>query len=183
AQLAKLDAEIAALRTDMDARITAFQYSDPGTDGEPAALVRGDYVWIEDDAPPGAQLQGDSPWEFVTAPDHPVYSGSKSTRRRADALSQHFFTGASPTLKIGADDRLFAWVWLDPKNPPKTVMLQFNDGAWEHRAFWGEDKIPFGSGDTPGHRSMGPLPEVGKWVRLEVSAAHVGLPAGSEING
>ncbi|MFM8728955.1 MAG: hypothetical protein ACKON9_27960, partial [Planctomycetaceae bacterium] len=62
-------------------------------------------------------------------------------------------------------------------------MLQFNDGAWEHRAFWGEDKIPFGSGDTPGHRSMGPLPEVGKWVRLEVSAAHVGLPAGSEING
>ena len=183
AQLARLDAEIAAVKTDMEARIAAFQYSDPGVDGEPAAAVRGDYVWIEDDAPPGAQLQGDTPWEFVTAPDHPVHSGSKSTRRRADALSQHFFTGANPTLKIGADDRLFAWVWLDPKNPPKTVMLQFNDGAWEHRAFWGEDKIPFGSGDTPGHRAMGPLPELGKWVRLEVSAAHVGLPAGSEING
>ncbi|MFN5740970.1 MAG: PSD1 and planctomycete cytochrome C domain-containing protein [Planctomyces sp.] len=183
ARLAQFDADIAAARTDIDNRLAAFQYTDPGTAGEPVVPERGDYVWIEDDAPPGAQLQGDTPWEFVTAPDHPVQSGTKSTRRRADALSQHFFTGANPTLKIGAGDRLFAWVWLDPRNPPKTVMLQFNDGAWEHRAFWGEDAIPFGSGDTPGHRAMGPLPETGKWVRLEVDAAHVGLPAGSEING
>ncbi|HAP08466.1 MAG TPA: hypothetical protein DCR20_11600 [Planctomycetaceae bacterium] len=182
-RLAALDAQIAMARSDIDNRITAWQYTDPGTAGEPVVPVRADYVWIEDDAPPGAQLQGDTPWEFVTAPDHPVLSGSRSTHRRADALSQHFYTGANPTLKIGSADRLFAWVWLDPKNPPKTVMLQFNDGSWEHRAFWGEDRIPFGSGDTPGHRALGPLPETGKWVRLEVDAAHVGLPAGSEING
>jgi hypothetical protein len=94
-------------------------------------------------------------------------------------MSQHFFTGAAPTLKIGEGDKLFAYCWIDPANPPKTVMLQFNDGNWNHRAFWGEDTIAFGAGDTPEHRLMGPLPKAGEWVRLEVDAAHVGLPAGS----
>jgi hypothetical protein len=62
-------------------------------------------------------------------------------------------------------------------------MLQFNDGTWNHRAYWGEDAIPFGAGDTPEHRLMGPLPKLGEWVRLEVDAAHVGLAAGAELNG
>ena len=62
-------------------------------------------------------------------------------------------------------------------------MLQWNDGIWEHRAFWGEDKIAFGAGDVPGHRRLGDLPKLGEWVRLEVDAAHVGLPAGKLLNG
>ena len=98
-------------------------------------------------------------------------------------MSQHFFTGATQTLKIGQGDKLFAYVYLDPANPPKTVMLQFNDGSWEHRAFWGEDTIVFGSGDVPAHRRMGDLPKTGEWVRLEVDAQHVGLNAGAVLNG
>ncbi len=140
-------------------------------------------MWIDDEAPPGAQLQGDSAWEFVGAPDHPVHSGLKSTHRKADGVSQHFFTGANPTLKIGDGDTLFAWCYLDPANPPKTIMLQFNDGTWEHRAFWGEDLIPFASGTGPNHKPMGPLPPVGQWVKLEVKAADVGLPSGAELQG
>ena len=30
---------------------------------------------------------------------------------------------------------------------------------------------------------MGPLPKTGEWVRLEVEAAKVGLPAGTLLNG
>src|SRR5712691_9266048 len=56
------------------------------------------------------------------------------------------------------------YVYLDPANPPKTVMLQFNDGNWEHRAFWGEDLIPFGAGGSTNHLAMGPLPAPGQWV-------------------
>ncbi|MBW3596722.1 MAG: DUF1553 domain-containing protein, partial [Planctomycetes bacterium] len=134
-------------------------------------------------SPAGAQLQGNSAWEFVSKPDHPVYSGEKSTRRSASGLSQHFFTGASPGLKIGEGDKLFAYVYLDPQNPPKTVMLQFNDGSWEHRAFWGEDLIPFGSGNQANHLAMGDLPKVGEWTRLEVDAAAVALKPGSVLNG
>ncbi len=63
-------------------------------------------------------------------------------------------------------------------------MLQFNDGAWEHRAFWGDDLIPFGAGGTPRTTcAMGPLPKAGEWVRLEVDAAAVGLKPGAVLNG
>ena len=181
--IADLDAKIAAAREQITSALAAVDYVDPGAGTVPATLESVEFVWIEDEAPAGAQLQGDSPWEFVSAPDHQVHTGMKSTRRKADAMSQHFFTGVSPGLKIGTGDKLFAYCWLDPANPPKTVMLQFNDGSWNHRAFWGEDTIVFGAGDVPEHRPMGPLPPTGQWVRLEVDAAHVGLAAGAELNG
>ncbi|MEI7701215.1 MAG: DUF1549 domain-containing protein, partial [Planctomycetia bacterium] len=176
--LSELDQQVAGMKSDMDNRLAKFEYTDPGAGTVPAPPESAEFVWIDDEAPAGAQLQGDTPWEFVSAPDHPVHSGTKSTRRQAEGLSQHFFTAAAPGLKIGSGDKLFAWVWLDPANPPKTIMLQFNDGTWEHRAFWGEDRIAFGSGDVPGHRALGPLPATGQWVRLEVDAAHVGLNPG-----
>ncbi|MEY3458118.1 MAG: hypothetical protein RL215_1275, partial [Planctomycetota bacterium] len=173
-RIAELDQQSAALRTSLETAIDQYVYTDPGPAAETIPQEHADFVWIEDEGPTGANLQGDTPWEFVTAPAHPVYSGTKATRRQASGLSQHFFTGAAVPLKIGEGDKLFAWVWLDPANLPETVMLQFNDGSWEHRAFWGADRIPFGSGDGENHRPMGPLPEAGKWVRLEVAAAHVG---------
>jgi WD40 repeat protein/tetratricopeptide (TPR) repeat protein len=160
-----------------------------------SALPRAEYYWIDDAAPPGANLQvgemiagayklGGS-WEFVSQPDHPVFRGTKSTRRQAKGVSQHFFDGAAPGLKIGDGARLFAYVYLDPKDPPKAVMLQFKDGAtgWDHRAFWGEDVMPWGTAGKEDHVSMGPLPRTGEWVRLEVEAAKVGLSAGAELNG
>jgi len=183
ASIADLDTKIAAVKAQITSALASVDYVDPGAGTVLAMLEPAEFIWIEDETPAGAQLQGDTPWEFVAAPDHPVHTGMKSTRRKADAMSQHFFTGATSGLKIGADDKLFAYCWLDPTNPPKTVMLQFNDGNWNHRAFWGEDTIAFGAGDLPEHRLMGPLPPTGQWVRLEVDAAHVGLAAGAELNG
>ena len=72
---------------------------------------------------------------------------------------------------------------FDPKNLPKQIMLQWNDGTWEHRAYWGDNVIPFGNGNNPGHRRIGKLPKAGEWVRLEVEAAHVGLNPGAKVNG
>ncbi|HBI43305.1 MAG TPA: hypothetical protein DDY78_10680 [Planctomycetales bacterium] len=142
-------------------------------------------VWLDDAPPPGAVLQGNegtASWKFVTKPA-PVFSGEKAHTRTAQGLSQHFFTGATPPLHISAGDKLFAYVWLDPKNPPKEIMLQFNDGSWEHRAYWGGNHIDWGVEKTPNRLPMGPLPEVGKWTRLEVDAQAVGLADGANMNG
>ena len=182
-KIADLDAQIAEKHKALSEILAKVEYTEPT---EPVVTATGpqEFVWIEDSAPVGANLQGDTPWEYVSAPEHPVHSGTKSTRRQAPAAtSQHFFTAATVPLKVGEGDKLFAYVYLDPKNPPKTVMLQFNDGTWEHRAFWGEDAIAFGTGDVPGHRRMGDLPKAGEWVRLEVEAKHVGLNAGAMLNG
>ncbi|RPH80774.1 MAG: hypothetical protein EHM80_04365, partial [Nitrospiraceae bacterium] len=62
------------------------------------------------------------------------------------------------------------------------VMLQWNDGTWEHRAYWGANRIAWGDDGTPSRRFMGPLPPAGEWVRLEVAVDLVGL-VDREING
>lgn len=189
-KLRQLDEQLAAVQKEMATELanSTSSYVDPLEGMEiPAdalSVLRQEIVWIDDDLPPGAQPQGDTPWRFVTKGEGPVFSGEKSSTRTATGLSQHFFTGANPPLKIGEGDVFFAYVFMDPANPPKSIMLQFNDGSWDHRMNWGdEDAIPFGVKNTTGKRIAGILPRTGEWVRLEVSAADVGLPAGSTLNG
>ena len=183
-------AQLASLQQSTSTALAASttSYIDPLVGKEiPAdalSVLRQELVWIDDDLPPGAQPEGDSPWRFVTKGEGPVFSGEKSSTRTATGLSQHFFTGANPPVKIGEGDTLFAYVYLDPANPPRSIMLQFNDGSWDHRTNWGdEDAIGFGAKNTPAKRIAGPLPKTGEWVRLEVNAADVGLPAGANLNG
>lgn len=177
-ELKAFDAQIATL-------LAEFKYTDPKPMEPLGDLSEEQFVWIDDEAPAGANLQGNSPWQFVEAPDHPVHSGKKSTVRKSadDVITQHFFTGATDKLKIGENTRLFAYAYLDPENPPQTLQLQFNDGTWEHRATWGADKAFRAGQNDAANRQMGELPETGKWVRLEVEAEAVGLSPGSELNG
>ena len=62
-------------------------------------------------------------------------------------------------------------------------MLQFNDGAWGHRAYWGESLIPYGQENTVSRAKMGPLPELGKWVRLSVPAQKIESMESHSLNG
>ena len=130
--------------------------------------------------PAGAKAEGG--WKFATAPD-PVFSGEKASTRTATGLSQHFFQGAKEPLVVAESQTLFAYVYLDPKNPPKEIMMQWNDGTWEHRAYWGENKIDWGKDGQVSRKHMGALPEAEKWVRLEVPVDQVGLKPGAKING
>lgn len=187
AQKKQYSAELAATNKQIEKILADFKYTDPKPTEPLGKLSEETLVWIDDELPAGANAQGNGnpPWQFVGAPDHPVHSGKKSTVRtgEGDGITQHFFTGANPKLKLGENAKLVAWVFLDPKNPPQTIQLQFNDGSWEHRASWGADKA-FGAGrNNTSNKLIGKLPELGKWVRLEVDAAVVGLKAGSELNG
>lgn len=184
-QTERLDQGLAAVNQQINDALAKIDYVDPA-DAEPADaqwVLRREVVWIDDDLPSSAQPAGDTPWQFVTSAEGPVYSGAKSSTRTATGLSQHFFTGVTPGLKIGTGDTLFAYVYLDPQNPPQTIMLQFNDGSWEHRAYWGENKIEWGGVNTPARVAMGPLPALGTWVRLEVPVDKVGLKTDAKLNG
>jgi mono/diheme cytochrome c family protein len=184
-QFKTIDEQIAQIKAGIADQLRSVQYEEPvaAADAAADASLPREYVWIDDDAPPKAKLEGNSPWEFVTRDAHPVLSGERATRRMATGLSQHFFTGADPGLRVGEGDKLFAYVYLDPANPPKEIMLQWNDGSWEHRVAWGDDVIPWGAAGTPSRVLAGALPKTGEWVRLEVDAAQVGLQPGATING
>lgn len=139
--------------------------------------------WIDDEQKTGGNNSG--AWEFVSREQGPVHSGSHSRRQSADGLVQHFFDDAQETITVSDQTRFFAWVNLDPQNPPTAIMLQFNDGTWEHRAVWGSDDIRFGRKPESwdGYRRQGPLPEAGEWVRLEVNPQKVGLKPETIVKG
>lgn len=186
ARMAELNKEIATLKQQLVQMRKETPYVEPSLDAPADALTvtRRDYIWIDDVLPPGAQPQSNTgSWKFITAAEGPVLAGNLASTRTSEGLDQHFFTGASSPLAVGEGDELFAYVYLDPANPPKTIMLQFNDGAWEHRVYFGEDAIPYGKAGTVGHRHGGPLPPVGQWTRISVNAQHVGLASGSKLNG
>jgi mono/diheme cytochrome c family protein len=147
---------------------------------------RADFVWIDDAAPAG-KLEVGGPnnvaWDFVGKDKHPVHSGAKSLRLSANGLQQCVLSEAKSPLQIGAGDALFAYVYLDPKNPPKEVMLQWHSAGWLHRAYWGENAIPWGKDNSTERLKVGALPKAGEWVRLEVPAAKVGLNAGAVVTG
>jgi RHS repeat-associated protein len=129
------------------------------------------YVMMNDSIPAGATpgADGGYGWNWTGA-------------RPNEMLHQHYFDGATSTLNVNAGDALYTWVWLDPVNMPRQVMLQWNDGSWEHRAYWGENKIGWGVDGTASRKYMGGLPAGGGWVKLEVPASAVGLE-GRVVNG
>jgi RHS repeat-associated protein len=137
-----------------------------------------DMAWVEDGMPAGATGFGDGGdgWNWVGAIPSP-HSGAVSHQSSiASGVHQHYFYGATQTLQVNARDRLYAYIYLDPANPPSEVMLQWNEnGSWEHRAYWGANNIGWGVDGTSSRRYMGPLPAAGGWVRLEVDASAVGL--------
>ncbi len=184
-QQQRLAAQIAAVEAEIREALASLQYQDPLKEASPESLQPQDFVWIDEALPCGAKPQGDgpNPFQLVSLSERPVHQGQKVSTRTADGLSQHFFTEARPELVIGQNDVLFAHVWLDSENPPREIMLQWNDGSWEHRAFWGDDAIQWGASGTPSRLRIGDLPEPGKWVRLEVPADKIGLNPGAKVNG
>ncbi len=151
-------------------------------DADAPYVGRSDFVWVNEGLPPGASPQGDG--QFVGKPGHPVYSGRLSLVNKARGLSQWFFDNAGRKLVVGEGDVLFGHVYLDPKNAPREVMLQWHTaGGWSHRAYWGENAIDFGKDGTPERLAMGKLPELGRWVRLEVPVNRLKLAPGTVIEG
>lgn len=141
-----------------------------------------DVSWVSSDVPEGSVLQSAAEnWVWGTNPLPYTEAVRVHLSSPVAGTHQHFFSGATDSLTIGAGDTLYAYVYYETGNAPSEVMLQWFDGNWEHRAFWGPDLIPFGT-PGPGHRYMGDLPAAGNWVRLEVPASLVGLE-GRTITG
>ncbi len=182
--LKRSQTQLAEIESRIKEALAQVNLEEPATAGAPLAQPR-EYIWVDDALPTGAAPNGtesEKSWIWVDQPAQ-VASGKLSHLRNAKGLSQHYFTGAAAGLKIGDGDKLFAYVFLDPQNPPKMVMLQFNDGSWEHRAYWGENLATWGQDGTAGRLPLGPLPTVAGWVRLEVDAPAVGLAPGSVVHG
>ncbi len=168
-----MDVETAAMageRERIHEKIAVLQASFPK--GPPRA-----FEWVKATHPKASELSGD--WTTVQEDERSV------RWRSAEGFQQFYFLGAEAPVTLLPGDRFFADVWLDPKEPTRELFFQFHDadGDWEHRAYLGEDLHPWGTEGTASRRAAGELPEAGKWQRIEIDPATLGLPIGTRVDG
>ena len=142
-----------------------------------------DEVWVDDAVPAGAAIAGTAEiWDWTGEQPGPFTGNFAHRSAPAVGLHQHYFWGATQPIVAQPEDRLFTMVHLDPRQPPDELMVQFFDGTWEHRAFWGDDRIGWGVSGTASRWRVGDIPSSGEWARLEVDARDLGL-VGTPISG
>jgi hypothetical protein len=181
------DAQLKELSKKVHEFVASLDYKDPASLTNVSKPQPKELVWIEDSFPTNAHVEvnrEEDPSKWVTHDEGPVFSGERAIRRSGKGVDQVYFKEGAEPLTVGPGDKFFAYVYLDPKDPPKAIMLQFHTDNWDHRANWGDiEVIPYGSKGTSEKLDMGSLPEVGKWVRLEVLASSVGLKPGTKVSG
>ena len=183
-KLADFDQKITATQAKIREAIKTLNYTDPATLTPPPPVQNSEVVWFEDAFPAQAQVGvAGAATEYVTQETGPVFSGKKALKRTAKGVAQDYFSKGG-SFTVPPNGKISVQVFLDEKNPPAAVMLQFHTAAWNHRAVWGEEgAIPFGKVRTPERVKVGALPELGKWVKLEVAADKLGLKPGAKITG
>lgn len=143
----------------------------------------GEAAWIDDLLPPGATAITDGAGTTFPWRDEDAAVGGRRWSLEATGLRQVQVVDPWIPLTVRAGDRIEVMLRVDPARPPRLVAVQLRDAAhsWEHRAWWGEDLLPWGTSGTPSRAFAGPLPEPGGWTRLVVDPATVGLAPGAAI--
>ena len=65
------------------------------------------------------ELEGLKPWG-------PPPSGGGHRSALMTGYHEHYFDGANKPFVVNKGESLFVWVYLDPENPPRTLMLQWH---------------------------------------------------------
>lgn len=183
---ADLDSHIHSLETAVKEKVDSLNYTDPagitnGIKPEPLELVWVDDDWLEEAS--AATVPAGETNFWVTRTNGQVFSGERSLQLSGKGLHRLWFTNGEP-LTIGAGDKLFAYVRLDPQEPPRAIMLEFLADSWEHRVNWGDtNAIASADEKLKEHVDAGPLPGTNQWARLEIDAAKLGLRPGTIITG
>jgi hypothetical protein len=137
-------------------------------------------AWLDDQIPAGAWTAADpgDAWNWVTNNPTP-WSGTRAHQSNPGlGIRAHYFSDASPstTMTVSPGDTLITWVFLNPTNPPREIMLRWRaDNSWDHGAYWGAKLIPWSADGSPAQQPMGALPRSGEWAKLEVPASLVNL--------
>ncbi len=184
---AALDARKGQLHQQVAEALKKVSYQDPALLTPPPKPQEVEHVWVEDDFPAGSKPQnneGNHPLTWVKKDQGPVFSGERALKRGGKGLAQDFYQGGAAPFTVPTAARLFVNVFLDPVDPPEAVMIQFHTSSWLHRAVWGNvEAIPYGAINTTERFSAGELPSAGRWWRLEVEVAKLGLKPGTQITG
>ena len=184
-KLAALDKTIADADKQLREKLQSVVYADPATLNPPPPVVKSEKVLFEDEVPAGSKAavnDGNAPLKLATAG---AASGKAYIERTDKGLAQDIFTELKDQVEFSPQGTFSVAVKLDPANPPKAVMVQFNvNGQWSHRAVWGDaDSIPYGTLGTPERVKAGDLPKPGEWATLSFDLGKFQIKPDMKITG
>ncbi|GEM_PF-5946087 len=136
-------------------------------------------AWIEDSLPEGATTTG----EWLWVQDIKFNGSASHTDGTASGLHSHSFKVAEPVI-LNKNSVIEQYVYLDPANPPKGIMLKLiaPDGK-ETNLYWeGEEEVFVGTAEYMEAWYMGFLPEAGKWQKLIIKMEELEI-APFELSG
>ncbi len=116
--------------------------------------------------------------DWVTDPPFKAHSGRRVLRQANTFFHQDTIAFATAPAAL-AKGFFETWVYIDPKQPPGAITVQFAGGK---KVWWGKEptaESPYGNGSL-GTR-LGALPKPGAWAKLSASNDELGLKAGQSL--
>jgi hypothetical protein len=131
-------------------------------------VVSPETVWLDDDLPAGAVQEGPWVWDSAQGPKAHGHPSEKGIHSHGLHLAQ---PAAVPLHGMIAQQ-----VWLDPKDPPRGMALQFQLSTGEKvGVYWEGEEEVFNPAEFEELWYYGMLPELGKWLSLDILAEDLGL--------
>ncbi|MCI0704990.1 MAG: PSD1 and planctomycete cytochrome C domain-containing protein [Planctomycetia bacterium] len=155
-------------------------YTDPAHQLAPAKRAVAD-VLFDETFPLGATNRNTSrnAADWVTDPSFGAKSGRRVLRQANTYFHEDAIGFPHRPVVVPGDGVFEAWVYLDPKQAPSALAIQFAGGK---KVWWGKEPTadsPYAGGGL-GTR-VGPLPEPGKWAKLSVKTADFNLKEGQTV--
>ncbi|MBP3953982.1 PSD1 domain-containing protein [Gemmata sp. G18] len=175
----KTSLEVAA-KAEQDARVAlekaaeSAKYTDPAT-ATSAKPVEVRDVLFDDALPPGATNRNTTrnSADWVTDPSFRAHSGRR-VLRQANTFFHEDVIQFRNAIRVPGTANLEAWVYIDPKQPPRAITLQLSGGK---KLWWGTDSTPGNLGTR-----IGALPKAGEWVKLSITLADLGLKESQSVS-
>ena len=137
---------------------------------EPPPPPKLEKVWLDGKLPEGAETEGD--WIWVSGPS--AGEALVHSHPSGKGMRNHRFSGEP--VEMPGNGMVVQQVWLDPQDPPQGIALRFKLATDEEvGVYWEGEKEVFTPNEYEELWYYGMLPELGKWVSLEVLAEDLGL--------
>jgi mono/diheme cytochrome c family protein len=184
-QIETLDKSITESEKQLRDKLLSVVYADPATLSPALPVVKSDTVLFDDAAPAGSKVTTNEGNPATRIVEGKAASGKAFIERTDAGLAQDIISELKQPVELPRQGDFTVAVRLDPKNPPKAVMVQFNvNGTWAYRAVWGDaNSIPYGTLATPERLAAGDLPKPGEWTNLSFDLGKFQIKPDMKITG
>jgi RHS repeat-associated protein len=141
----------------------------------PPSVPAGDTVLIDDSLPSGATITGDYRWKSTQAA-----TGSQSLTFNyfGPAFHQASITDISQPFNTG-ENAVFYMLINECAEQPREILVRWTTSPYDYNvAYWGQAGV---LGGESGGVNMGPIPNAGNWVRVEIPLSQLHLEQKSLI--